>query len=336
MAILKVVITDYIEPDLIWENIQFNEMGIELKDYQLKTAGPDELIDVTQQADVVVVNMARIDAQVIDGMKNCKLIIRHGIGYDNVDLDAATRNGIQVVNIPDYCVEEVAEQAVTLLMACQRKLLLQSKILKISVEDGLWQFDNIYPVYRLAGKTIGIVGFGRIGSTIYKMLKGFGTDFIITDPYISEARKKEYGIQTSPFEKLLLESDIITVHVPLKWEETYHMFDTPQFEQMKSTSVLINTSRGAIVNLESLDLALKHDKLAMAGIDVYEQEPPTSDLALLNNPKAICTPHLSWLSEESGIAIRHKIVESIRRLRNGEEQINVVNAVGLAVRKWEG
>lgn len=331
MTKLLAVVTDYIEPDLDWEKEQCQEMGVDFKDYQLKTAGPNELIRATQDADVVVVNMAPIDAKVINGMKRCKLIIRHGIGYDNVDISAASVRGIQVVNIPDYCVEEVAEQSVMLIMACQRKLIQQNQIINISAKTGQWHFHSIYPVYRIAGKTIGIVGFGRIGSTVFRMLQGFGTKFIITDPYISDEKKKQYGIETSPFDVLLKEADIVSVHVPLKWEETFHMFDTPQFELMKPTAVLVNTSRGGIVNLDSLDLALRHGNLAMAGIDVYEKEPPPGDLALLNNPNAICTPHLSWLSEESGISIRQKIIGNIRKFLNGEEQTNVVNSVKLSV-----
>jgi D-3-phosphoglycerate dehydrogenase / 2-oxoglutarate reductase len=330
---LKTVVTDFIEPDLLWEAEQCHEMGMDFKYYQLKTATADELIQVTCDADILVVNMAQIDSDVINGLQSCKLIIRHGIGYDNVDLEAAAQHGIQVVNIPDYCVQEVAEQAVTLITACQRKLLQQSQLLNTSAKTGQWHFDAIHPVYRIAGKTVGIIGFGRIGSTVHRMLKGFDTRFVIADPYISDSRKKEFGIQTSPFEQVLNEADIITVHVPLKWEETYHMFDTPQFEMMKPTAVLVNTSRGGIVNLNSLDLALRQGKLAMAGIDVYEQEPPTAEFPLLNNPNAICTPHLSWLSEESGVSIRHKIMEDIRRFCNGEEQLHPVNSPVLAIGK---
>jgi len=321
---LTAVVTDYIEPDLNWEIQQCKEIGVDLSAYQLKTAGAEELIRVSQDADVVVVNMARINAEVISGLRRCKLIIRHGIGYDNVDLVAATRQGIQVVNIPDYCVQEVAEQAVTLLVACQRKLLLQNQLLRSSVNQGRWDFNPITPVFRLAGKTIGILGFGRIGSTVYRMLQGFNVRFIIVDPYISEERKASFGIQTSSFENLLREADAITVHVPLKWGETYHMFDAEQFAQMKPNAVLVNTSRGGIVNLNALNDALNAGQLGMAGIDVYEQEPPAPDHPLINNPKVICTPHLSWLSEESGIAIRQKIVEDIRRFRNGEEQLHLV------------
>lgn len=327
MANIKAIVTDYIEPDLIWEKEQCQQMGVEFASYQLKTASAEELIRVAGDADIMVVNMAKIDAQVIEGLKRCKLIIRHGIGYDNVDTEAATRQGIQVVNIPDYCVQEVAEQAVMLIMACQRKLLQQNQLLRNATETGYWKFDAIHPVYRIAGKTIGIIGFGRIGSTVYRMLNGFGARFLIVDPYISESRKKEFGIQTSPFEYVIKEADIITVHVPLIWSETYHMFDDAQFEMMKPTAILVNTSRGAIVNLISLDQALLQGKLAMAGIDVYEEEPPSTKLTLLSNPKAICTPHLSWLSEESGLTIRHKIIDDIRRFRDGEKQLYPVNSI---------
>lgn len=327
MANIKAIVTDFIEPDLIWEKEQCQQLGVEFESYQLKTASAEELIRVAGDADIMVVNMAKIDAQVIEGLKRCKLIIRHGIGYDNVDTEAATRQGIQVVNIPDYCVQEVAEQAVMLIMACQRKLLQQNQLLRNAAETGYWKFDAIHPVYRIAGKTIGIIGFGRIGSTVFRMLNGFGVKFLIVDPYISESRKKEFGIQTSPFEYVIKEADIITVHVPLIWSETYHMFDNEQFEMMKPTAILVNTSRGAIVNLISLDQALLQGKIAMAGIDVYEEEPPSTKLTLLSNPKAICTPHLSWLSEESGLSIRRKIIDDIRRFRDGEKQLYPVNSV---------
>jgi D-3-phosphoglycerate dehydrogenase len=182
VANIKAIVTDYIEPDLIWEKEQCQQMGVEFASYQLKTASAEELIRVAGDADIMVVNMAKIDAQVIEGLNRCKLIIRHGIGYDNVDTEAATRQGIQVVNIPDYCVQEVAEQAVMLIMACQRKLLQQNQLLKNAAKTGYWKFDAIHPVYRIAGKTIGIIGFGRIGSTVYRMLNGFRVRFLIVDP----------------------------------------------------------------------------------------------------------------------------------------------------------
>jgi D-3-phosphoglycerate dehydrogenase len=219
----------------------------------------------------------------------------------------------------------VAEQAVTLMMACQRKLTIQRDLLDQSAAKGKWYFQDIYPVYRLEGKKIGIIGFGRIGSTVYRMLSGFGVEFLIHDPYLSDEKVEEYGIELLPFEEVITQADVITVHCPLNWEETYHMFDTPQFEIMPEHAVLINTARGGIVNLESLDLALNKGQLSFAGIDVYEEEPPSPDLGILSNPKAICTPHLSWLSEESKFDIREQYMEDVRRYLQGRMPENILN-----------
>ncbi|RPI87560.1 MAG: C-terminal binding protein [Chloroflexi bacterium] len=320
----KVVITDYIEPDLDWETRTFDSYDIDFAHYQLKNASREELLDAVKDAEIIVVNMARFDEALISGLNKTQLIIRHGIGYDNVDIDAAARKGITVINIPDYCVPEVAEQAVMLIVACQRKLTTQLHSMQCSTEAGKWVFEPVYPVYQLQGKTVGIVGLGRIGGTVFRMLQGFGVKFLVCDPYLSKERKKEYGIETCSLEDLLQNSDIVTIHCPLKWEETYHMFDTLQFKMMKKTAILVNTARGAIVNLETLDQALRAGEIAQAGIDVYEVEPPSADLPLLHNERAICTPHLSWLSEESGWTIREKIMEQIRRYMDGETVQNIL------------
>jgi D-3-phosphoglycerate dehydrogenase len=325
MKSIQVVVTDYIEPDLDWEKQRFQDMGVEFSAHQLKFAPHETLVAAAKNADVVIVNMAPMDVTLIGELERCKMIIRHGIGYDNVDVEAATQRGILVVNVPDYCVPEVAEQAVTLIMACQRKLLVQKDVLNVSAQEGKWVFQPVYPVYRLAGKTVGIVGFGRIGSTVYRMLQGFGGKFLIYDPYLSEQRKQEYGIQTCSFEELLVNSDVVTIHCPLKWRETYHMFDAAQFKLMKPTAILVNTARGGIVNLDALDEALKAGELAHAGIDVYEVEPPPAGLQLLHNENATCTPHLSWLSEESGWTIREKIVAEVQRYLKGEKPLNLLN-----------
>ena len=322
---IKVVVTDFIESDLEWEKNIFKNTNVSLFDHQLKFAKFEELLAVTRDAEIIVVNMAQIDSKLISNLDNCKLIIRHGIGYDNVDVEAATTKGIVVVNIPDYCVSEVAEQTIMLIMACQRKLFIQKQIIIDSSEQGKWFFDPIYPVFRLTGKTIGIVGFGRIGSTVFKMLNGFGVNFLIFDPYLSEEKKDLYKIDTCSFEELLTKSDVITIHCPLKWKETYHLFDTDEFELMKQSAILINTARGGIVNLESLNTALENGKLSHAGIDVFVDEPPPSNLSILKNKNAICTPHLSWLSEESGWTIREKIVEEINRFLDGKPPKNPLN-----------
>jgi len=330
---MKVVITDYIVADIAYEKEQCQRMGAELWSYELKSAGPQELIQVVRDADVIVVNMAKLNEPVILGLERCQGIIRCGIGYDNVDVKTATRRGIEMVNIPDYCLQEVAEQTITLMMACQRRLTQQPGYMEQSIQAGRWVYDSVSPIYRFSGKTVGILGFGGIGKAVYRMLQGFGVNFLVTDPYLPEEQAKAFGIHLVPFEQLLQKSDIITIHVPLKGEETYHLFDTPQFEMMKPTATLINTSRGGIVNLEALDNALKKGLIAFAGIDVYEQEPPSPDLALLKNPNAICTPHLSWVSEESFFSLREKVFQNVNRFVKGQPRLHVVNAGDLSLRQ---
>lgn len=326
MSKIRVVITDYVEPDLKWEEEQLNALGVEFAYDQLKIGSPEQILNLARDADIVIVNMARIDAEVIGGLRRCKLIIRHGAGYDNVDVSAATQRQIGVAYVPDYCVEEVAEQAVMLIFACQRKLLVQNRLLHDSAAKGTWVFDPIYPVFRLSGKTLGIVGFGRIGAAVYRMMQGFDLRFLVCDPYLSNARKKEFGIETLALDDVLKESDIITVHTPLN-RETHHLIDEPQLKRMKKSAILVNTSRGGTVNLRALDRALREGWIAHAGIDVYEEkEPPDPDFPLLHNERAICTPHLSWLSEEAGWSIRKKIVEDVRRFVQRQDPRYLVNS----------
>jgi len=325
MEKIKFVITDYIESDLNYEKSIARDLGIDLHDHQLKNAPQSELIQAVKDADIILVNMAQFNAEVIQSLMRCRVILRHGIGYDNINIKAATKAGIVVANYPTYCVQDVAEQALTLMMACQRKLITQNKLLEKSVAAKKWIFSDVYPVYRLKGKTVGIVGMGRIGGTVFRMLAGFGVEVLIHDPYLSERRQKEYGVEVSSFDDLLSKSDIVTIHCPLNWEETHHMFDTPQFEKMKETAILINTARGGIVNIDALNSALEESKLGGAGIDVYEEEPPSAELAILKNPKAICTPHLSWLSEESGMAIREDYMDDVRKFTKGEKPKNILN-----------
>ncbi len=324
MAKISVVVTDYIEPDLAWEADQFGRLDVAFSYHQLKQGSPAQLIEAAADADVVVVNMARFDADVIAGLRRCRLLIRHGIGYDNVAVAAATARRIVVANIPDYCVDEVAEQALMLMLACQRKLARQIECLRVSSEQRQWDFAPINPVHRLRGNTVGIVGLGRIGGTVFRMLAGFGVRRLVCDPYLSLERQHEFGVTPMPLDDLLAEADIVSVHTPLN-AETYHLFDEQRFQRMKPTATLVNTARGGIVDLAALDQALRAGALALAGVDVYEQEPPPPNFPLLHNPRAICTPHLSWLSEESGWIIRQRIVEDVERFLRGEPPRSLVN-----------
>lgn len=320
----KIIVTDYLEDNLDWEKNKFKEIGYELEAFQLKHAPQEKLIEAGKDADILIVNMAKIDKGVIDSLRKCKLIVRHGIGYDNVDVEYATKKGIFVANIPDYCVDEVAEQAVMLLMASARRLLQQIESLNLSVEKGSWDFSKVGRIYSIRGKTIGIIGFGRIGSRVYEMLQGFDVKFIISDPYLSDEKKKKYGVEHTPLEELLKNSDFITVHSALT-KETYHLLNRENLKLVKESAIIVNTARGGLIDYEALCELLDKGKIHYAALDVYEGEPPKRDNIIFRTKNLLLTPHLSWSSEKSEWNIRYKIVETIEKFVNGELPENILN-----------
>lgn len=322
---MKVVVTDYVEPDLDREARELAQRGVDFRCYQLKHAPTVQLIEAIRDADLVVVNMAPMPAAVIETLDRCRLIIRHGIGYDNIDAAAATRKGIRVANVPDYCPEEVAEHAIMLIFACYRRLRVSRTVLEESSRRGAWDFAPCRPIFRLTGKTLGIVGCGRIGSRVLKKMVGFELRFLVCDPYLTEERKRELGIETVSLETVLRESDIVTLHAPYS-AETYHLIGAPQLRMMKPSAVLINTSRGPLVDTAALVQALKEHTIAGAGGDVYEgREPPDPSLELFHLENAVLTPHLAWYSEEAAQTIREKIMEDILRFLEGRPPRFVVN-----------
>ncbi len=313
---MKVVVTDYIEKDLNWEIEYFRQSGIDFHYYQLKHLPVRDLIEAVKDADVIVVNMCRIDASVIQYLKNCKLIIRHGAGYDNIDVKASTDANIQVSFIPDYCQEEVAEQAMLLMLTAYRKFTSQLMSMDLSLKQGIWDFSPVIPIHRFSYCKVGIVGCGRIGSKVLQMLRGFQIDVLVNDPYLSEERQEELAIKCLPLDTVLCESDIVSLHCSLN-DETRYLIDTAQLKKMKKTAILVNTARGGIVNSVALSKACKENWIAGSAIDVFEKEPPPQDYSLIGLSNVILTPHLSWYSVEAEWSIREKIVEDINRFVNG-------------------
>jgi D-3-phosphoglycerate dehydrogenase len=317
MKPVKIVVTDYIEPDLDWEAGEMAHRSLQFVTCQLKFAPSDAVVDATRDADVVVVNMVSITSEIIAKWEKCRLVIRHGVGYDNVDVTALERAGIPLCYIPDYCAEEVAEQAIALLFACGRRLTSSRRVLEASSARGSWDFTEVIPIYRMAGQTLGIIGCGRIGSLVYLKLKSFGFRFLICDPYLSDERKKELGIEVVDPETLFRDSDFISIHTPLT-SETRHIVNAHTLAMMKPTAYLVNTARGPMVDAPALADALKRGVIAGAGIDVYDIEPPRPDYPLFGLPNAILTPHLAWYSEDSGRRIRELIVTEVDRFLAGQ------------------
>jgi len=326
MKTTRIVVTDYIEPDLEWEKQQLSGLPVVFETYQMKHAPANELIARIADAEILVVNMAAMSRDVLSSIRSCKLIIRHGVGYDNIDVPAATELGIQVSYVPDYCREEVAEQAMMLLLTCFRRFSRQLESLGESIDKGQWDFARVIPVRRFSNTTAGIVGCGRIGSLVVRMLRGFNIEVMIHDPYLSERRQAELGIRCLPLEEVLSTADMITIH-PSLTQETYRMIGERELRMMKPHAVIVNTARGGIVDVAALARACKEGWIAGAGIDVYEKEPPGKDFVLRGIPNVILTPHLAWYSEDAGWSIREKIVEDIRRYLDGRPPRYPLNAV---------
>ena len=320
-----VVVIDYIEDDLDWEREELSKEGIAFSALQLRRSAEAELIRSVQDADYLVTNMTVLSEPVISSLSRCRLIVRHGIGYDNVDTAAAAARGIPVVNVPDYCIDEVAEQAVSLIMMCTRGILGQIECFEKSIPLGSWDTSPIPRIRRLTGKTVGIVGLGRIGSRVYEMLNGIGVKTLVSDPYITPERSRAYGVTHIPLEEMLPLCDFVTLHTLLN-DGTRHLIDGRTLSLMRKDAFLVNTSRGPVVDRTALHTALLQGTIAGAALDVFEDgEPPAPGNGLYDLPNVITTPHYAWASEESGWDLRRKILDEIMRVHRGEDPKNVVN-----------
>lgn len=325
---MKVVVTDYIEKDLDWESERLEKEGVDFACYQLKFKPEEEVLEKVKDADVIVVNMVKFDESLISKLGKCKLLIRHGIGYDNVDVAACSKHGIQFAYQPDYCKEDVAEHAIALIFACARKVVWSRKTLDESSARGDWDFSGLFPIYRMKGKTLGILGVGRIGSRVALKMKSFGMRIIGCDPYLSDERKAEVGIEFVDKKTLFAESDYVTVHTPLT-EDTQHIVNSESLGWMKKTAYVVNTSRGPMVDPTALGDAVKTGQIAGAAIDVYKVEPPPTNHPLFGVDNVILTPHIGWASEEAGWEIRQSILDDILAHQAGKNARCVVNDIDL-------
>jgi D-3-phosphoglycerate dehydrogenase len=250
-----------------------------------------------------------------------RVVVRYGVGVDGIDLSAATEQGVPVVNVPDYGTDEVANHAVALLLALARKLARLDR----QTRSGGWDVFRVGPVARLAGQTVGIVGCGRIGSAVARKLGGFDVRLLGCDPNISTFPP---GVQPVAFERLVSESDYVTIHCPLT-ADTRHLFDAESIGWMRPTAALINTARGGIVDTAALVAALQEGLLAGAGLDVLEQEPLDPASPLLRMEQVIVTPHAAWYSEEGRSDLKRRAAEEAVRVLRGERPRHCVNPEAL-------
>lgn len=285
----------------------------------------DEFLEQIKLADGLIVGDTNIDKKIIDIMENCKVISEYGIGVDNIDVKAATNRKIAVLNVPGYGTGEVADQAMTLILTLARKIYLLTNLTKLKG----WSYarKKAKSIYRLKGKVLGIIGFGRIGQAVAERAKSFGFKILVFDPYQNLYNlKNDYSISTT--ERIFKESDFISFHCPLT-EETVNLLNEERFKLMKKTAYVINTARGAIIDEKALLKALESKWIAGAALDVVSDFEFTEDNVLynyfLNHDNLIIVPHTAWYSEESDIELRTGATKGVIDILLGKEPESQVN-----------
>src|SRR5580700_2976497 len=303
MAQFQVAVSDIVFPNLDRARAVLSKIGAQL--HLAEEPKPEAIMRVAKDADALFATYAKITAEMIRQMTRCRIISRFGIGVDNVDIPAATERGIVVTKVPDYCIDEVSDHAMALLLAAVRKIPLANSL----VQQGRWEMPAVVPIHRLRGSVLGLVGFGRIPQLVAPKAQSFGIQVVACDPYVPPDVLARAGVEGVDFARLLKISDFVSIHAPLL-PETQGLFNADAFRQMKPHAYLINTARGPIVDEAALARALDAGQLAGAALDVMEQEPPSKSApftsALFGRDNVIITPHVSFYSEESLVELQTK------------------------------
>ena len=324
---MKVVVTDSHANGAHFYGLHkhiYDEAGIELVLANCKT--DEEVIEACKDADGVVVSFNSMAANVVEKFEKCKIIVRTGVGVDVVDLDACSKKGIFVCNIPDYCMDEVATHAMALMLANERKISIYDRQ---SRNKGVWDCGYGYKMHRLSNQTLGIIGFSKIGSKFATFAKAFGLNIIASDPVTPAEVMAEFGVKKVEQDELFAQADIISLHLPLN-KYTHHLINKDAFAKMKDGVRLINTARGPIICLEDLIEALKSGKVGAVGLDVIENEPLEDvNAEILKFDNVIVTPHAAFQSIEADEQLGHDIAVMATERVLGKIPKNIVNAKGL-------
>jgi len=304
----KVVITDAEYPSFDIEKKVLSKINVELVKFQCKTE--EELIKNCKDADAILNQYAKITPKVIEKLKYVKIIARYGIGVDNVNLKAATKKGIFVTNVV-YDICDVADHTITLMLALTRKLFFINK----SVKKIEWDWKKFHPINRIKGKTVGIIGLGRVGRQVAKRINCFDVKILACDPYVLPDAFKKYNAKSVDLDTLLKQSDFVTIHVPLN-DETRHLISKNQFKIMKNSAILINAARGGIVDEKALYEAILEKQIAGAGLDVFGSEPVDSDNRFLLLDNVTVTPHAGGSTFDAEIHQSMMIAEDIEKYLN--------------------
>jgi len=314
----KVLISDFNYTDNEIEREALAKWGAEVIAAQCATS--QEVMEASRNVDAIISQYAPITAEVIASLTRCQVLARYGIGVDTIDVPAATKREIAVINVPSYCEDEVSDHALGLLMAWARRIPHYTD----EIRNGVWDWKTGRPIHRLRGQVLGLLGFGKIARVLARKAIALGMKAIAYDPYVSDAAFEEENVRLVSWEDVLSRSDYLSIHVPLT-SETRHIINADSLSQMKPTACLINTSRGAVVDEAALVRALQDEALAGACLDVVEDEVPAADNPLLRLPQVLLTPHVAWYSEESQVELRRKVSNDVGRALNGVLPHGLVN-----------
>jgi len=321
MKKFKVVVTDDRYGSYKEENEVLSELDISVEIHTFTS--PEEARASLKDADAVLVNLFPLTEDIIDTMENCKVIVRYGVGYDNVDVEAATSKGIWVARVPDYSLEDVSDHALALLLSCVRKIAYKDRM----VRQGKWNLHKDQPAFRIAGKTLGLVGFGAIARVMFRKVSGLGLEkVLIYDPYVPHSEIEKLGGIPASLKEITSQSDFISIHAPLT-KETEGIIGKAEFAAMKETCILVNTSRGPLVDEKALYQALKTDQIAAAGIDVFNTEPLTPESPLRALENITLTDHAGWYSEESIVELKTKVAANVLSVLKGGKPVYPVNHI---------
>ncbi|APX71800.1 C-terminal binding protein [Companilactobacillus allii] len=315
---MKVYITDCDHDSIDIEKKVFSDAGMEVTLCNAKTE--DEVISQCSDGEIFIVQYAKITKKVMDAVPSLKYIVRYGVGVDTIDLPQATKHGIQVGNVPDYGMNEVADHAISLLLSLKRKVVLMNN----NTKNNKWDYQKSIPIHRFSEQTVGVIGLGRIGRNFAIKAHALGFHIIGYDPHFKKSEEFSF-INNVNLEELIKTSDAISLHIPS--DGNIDLFNYEAFKEMKNTAVIINVARGGIINENDLDKALTNGEIAGAGIDCMENEPVPSDDELFRNENLIVTPHMAWYSEEAASELKRKVAEESVRFSKGEKIHYPINSL---------
>lgn len=323
-----VLVTDYTWPSTDPEAEVLAAAGARLLVAQ--TGSEEELLALVPQADAILTCFKRVSADVVRAGERLQVIGRYGIGVDNIAVDEATRLGIPVTNVPAYCVDEVAEHALALLLALERSICRYDA----GVRRGDWTLTQGLPLRRVAGKTLGIVGFGAIGQRLARKARGLDLAIVAHDPTATPEELVAHAVEAVGLDELAARADYVSLHVPLT-RATRGLVDRAFLRGMKPTAYLVNVSRGGVVDHDALLEALRERWIAGAGIDVFEPEHLPNGHPLLDQESLVATPHVAFFSEESVLELELGAARNVAAVITGRRPTHVVNPEVLELPRWQ-